>query len=169
MPSPGKTHQLTLIAILLALSLVLGFFERLLNLDFVFPGVKLGLANIVIVCGLYLLDFPQALLLTLLKCFAGVLLIGSFLAFWFSLSGALVSFAVMWGLKNLLKEKISPIGVSVCGGVCHNLGQMAVALFLVGNPALIAYLPVLIAAGAITGFLVGLTVRVILNLNPKLF
>ncbi|MCL1873214.1 MAG: Gx transporter family protein [Clostridiales bacterium] len=167
MLSPGRTRQLTLIAVLLALSLVLGYFERLLNLDFIIPGVKLGLANIVIVYGLYLLDFPQALLLTLLKCLAGVLLVGSFLAFWYSLAGALLSFLVMWVIKYLFKEKISPIGVSVCGGVCHNLGQMGVALFLVRHLALANYLPILITAGAITGFLIGITVRVLLRLRLR--
>ena len=171
------TWQMTSVALLVCLAMVLSYVERMIPLSFTIPGIKLGLANLAVLSGIYLLSFRQALTLVVLKCVMTAWIFGSFAAFLYSSAGSLLSFFVMAALVWLMRrrEKDRPAGrgagrqaslgiilVSAAGGVCHNLGQLGMAALVVGSFKVFYYLPVLIAAGFLTGLLIGTCVRVTL-------
>jgi heptaprenyl diphosphate synthase len=157
-----KTRALARNAVFLAAALVAGLAERWIPFEFAVPGVKLGLANAVVLTALYL--FPQrgALAISLLKCVITAVFAGTGLSFLYSLSGAAFSFAVMAAALRFGREKISPVGVSVLGAVFHNVGQVLAASAVMKTFLLAAYLPVLLLSGVITGVLVGLAVKLVL-------
>lgn len=140
-------------AIFAALAILFGYIEALIPFHFGVPGVKLGLANLVILLALYLLGTKEALGILLLRIFISAMLFGSVTSLLYSLAGGLLSFAVMVFLKQL---RFGMAGVSIGGGVTHNIGQLAVAAFLVTNFRVMAYLPVLLISGLVTGCLIGI-------------
>jgi heptaprenyl diphosphate synthase len=117
------------------------------------PGVKIGLANIVTVFIIYTLGWREAGAVLLVRIFLSSLIFGSFVSMLYSLSGAILSFAVMLGIKKT--DFFSLVGVSVFGGVFHNVGQIICAGFILGTGTVIAYLPVLLISGIIGGVAVG--------------
>ena len=149
--------DLAITAIFLSAALVLGVVERSIPVDIAIPGVKLGLSNAVVLSAIYLLSFRQALAITSLKCVILMLITGNFAAFLYSLSGALLSFAAMFALAKLpvTRGRLSPVGISVSGAVCHNIGQISMAAAILGTIKISAYLPVLLISGVVTGVLVG--------------
>jgi heptaprenyl diphosphate synthase len=150
---------------LTAVAIVLGYFEHLLPITGI-PGVKLGLANTVLLYALYLMDIPSAALLMILKVGLSGLLFGGPAAMLYSFAGGLASLIVMIFARRM--KGVSVVGVSVLGALTHNVAQMSVACFIVGTRAILAYLPVLLAAAAVTGTLTGLIARyTIKGLNPK--
>ncbi len=153
------------LGLLTAVAVVLGYFEHLLPVAGI-PGVKLGLANTVLLYALYLLDVPSAILLMVLKVGLSGLLFGGPAAMIYSFSGGAVSLIVMIFARRF--KGVGVVGVSVLGALSHNIAQMAVACFIVGTRAILAYLPVLLAAAAVTGTLTGLIARYAFQgLNPK--
>lgn len=154
---------MTLMAVFLAYALIMGVIETLIPLDFIAPGVRLGLANVVVLTAIYLFSWRDVLGIILLKSFIPSMLFGTVFTFLYSLSGSLLSFAVMYALIRLLRGRLSPVGVSVCGAIAHNVGQLLVASCLVSSAAVFAYLPVLLVSGVITGILVGTAVGVTLK------
>ena len=118
------------------------------------PGVKLGIANIAIISVLYLLGSGQALLVNLLRITLTAVLFGNFNSFLFSMAGGMLSLLVMVILKK--SGHFSIVGVSVAGGVFHNVGQITAAVFLMDTTAIYYYLPVLLIFGIVTGIIIGL-------------
>ena len=138
-----------------ALCIVLSFLESLLPpLTAAVPGIKLGLPNIVIILVLYRCTVKDTAAVSATRLLAVALLFGSAMTFMYSLGGAVLSLAVMALLKKL--GWFSKIGVSVAGAVSHNLGQILVAIFVLGTKEIGFYFPVLAVSGIITGVLVGL-------------
>lgn len=153
------------LGLLTAVAIVLGYFEHLLPVTGI-PGVKLGLANTVLLYALYLLDVPSAVLLMLLKVGISGLLYGGPAAMLYSFAGGVLSLGVMIFARKSLA--FSVIGVSVLGAVSHNIAQMLVACLVVETRAILAYLPVLLIAAAVTGTLTGLIARYTFKgLRPK--
>ncbi|MCF0121040.1 MAG: Gx transporter family protein [Oscillospiraceae bacterium] len=156
-----KNSKIAQLALLTALALILSYIEALIPLPFGVPGIKLGLANIAVVFTLFKLTAKDAVIVSIIRVVIASLLFGTFASFIYSLSGAVLSLAVMSLLKR--SEKFSPTGVSVAGGVMHNLGQLAAAAFMLGTGRLMWYFPVLcisgIAAGVIIGLLSGLIIK----------
>lgn len=154
------------LGLLTAVAIVLGYFEHLLPVSGI-PGVKLGLANTVLLYALYLLDVPSAILLMFLKVGVSGFLFGGPAAMLYSFAGGVFSLIVMIFARKM--PGFSVVGVSVFGAVAHNIGQMLVAIFVVETRAILAYLPVLIIAAAITGTLTGLIARYSFRgLRPKI-
>lgn len=151
--------KLTLLSLFLAYALVMSAVERLIPFEFVVPGVKLGLANVVVLTSLYLFRFGDTLKIVLFKCIISGLLFGSVFTFVYSLAGSLLSFLVMYALIRLTKGRFSALGISVCGAVAHNVGQLLAASAFLANAGIFAYLPVLLVSGVITGVLVGIAVK----------
>ena len=152
------------LGLLTAVAIVLGYFEHLLPVTGI-PGVKLGLANTVLLYALYLLDIPSAILLMFLKVGVSGLLFGGPAAMLYSLAGGVLSLVVMIFARKL--PGLSIIGVSILGAVSHNIAQMLVAIFIVETRAILAYLPVLLLAAAVTGTLTGVIARYTFRgLNP---
>lgn len=154
-----KTKHLVLCGLLTALMLVLGYVEHLMPIPSAgIPGIKLGLANSVLLYAVYMLHLPTAWLLMVLKVFLSTLLFGNFNAMLLSLCGGILSMAGMCLLKKM--AGVSPIVVSAAGGMLHNMGQVLMYM-LISSPseALLGYMAVLMAAGLITGIVTGVAAR----------
>ncbi|MBO5145535.1 MAG: Gx transporter family protein [Lachnospiraceae bacterium] len=141
-------------AMLTALAMIFGYVEVLIPFSFGIPGIKLGLANLVIVLALYMLPASQALLIQVARIVLISFLFGNMSMMLYSLAGGLLSFCVMSLLRRI--QGFSVIGVSIAGGVSHNIGQLIVAMLVVKNLKLTYYLPALLIAGLVTGALIGL-------------
>ncbi|MBD5520579.1 MAG: Gx transporter family protein [Lachnospiraceae bacterium] len=138
---------------LLALSMILSYIESILPLSIGIPGIKLGLPNLIVVILLYLYGEKEALVVNILRIVLTGFMFGNLFAILYALAGALFSFTVMLIMKKT--NLFSVTGVSIGGGVFHNIGQLIVAMFVVETYAPIFYLPVLLAAGVATGFIIG--------------
>lgn len=141
------------IGIFIALAMIFSYIEVLIPFSFGIPGVKLGVANIVVVTGLYMLKPQEVLFISILRIMLIGLLFGNVMTLSYSLAGGVLSFVVMYLFKKI--DSFSVIGVSAAGGVFHNLGQIIVAAFILKNEKILYYFPVLIIAGVVTGVLIG--------------
>ena len=140
--------------LLTALGLIIGYIEFLIPIPLGIPGVKPGFANIVIVWALYSLGPWEALMINDMRIFLSGFLFGNFSMILYSLAGAAVSFLCMCLAKK--SGLFSTTGVSMIGGVMHNVGQLLVAMAVLETVSLVYYGPVLLTAGVITGFLIGI-------------
>lgn len=161
-----KINKVAVFGVFTALALIFSYIELLIPFEFGIPGAKLGLANLVIILVLYKTDWKEALLLSVVRIILSGFIFGSLSGILYSLSGGLISLAVMALLKRT--DKFSVIGVSMAGGVSHNMGQLFVAMLAVNTYAVSYYLPVLIIAGLITGTLIGIAAREILKRTTAL-
>lgn len=158
-----KTKKITVLALLTTAAMILSYLESLLP-SITVPGVKMGLANIAVIFALYRLGFREALAVSLVRVAMVSTLFGSLGALLYSLAGACLSLIVMAVLKKL--DLFSETGVSVAGGVGHNLGQVLMAMLLLDTAWLIWYLPVLIVTGIAGGILTGLTAAMLIRRIP---
>ena len=140
-------------ALLIALAMALSWLESLVPLSMAAPGMKLGLTNIVVVFALYRISLRDAAVLSLVRVLLVSMTFGNAYSFAYSLAGAVLSLAVMAALKRT--GKFSILGVSIAGGVGHNLGQIAVAMAVLGTARLAWYLPALLVSGTLAGAAVG--------------
>ena len=154
---PGPARQVALCGLLTALMLVLGYLESLFPLSGAMPGLKLGLSNTVLLYAVYLLPAPTAFALLGLKAGLSALLFAGPMALWFSLAGGLLSLCVMLPLSRL--RGVSVLGVSIAGALAHNLGQMLVAVLVLGTGRLWVYFAVLMLSAGVTGLLTGWIAR----------
>ena len=137
-----------------ALALIFSYIETLIPINLGIPGVKLGLANLIIVIALYKIRLPEVYLLSVVRVLLSGLIFGNYFSIIYSLAGGLLSLTVMVLLKQM--GSFSVMGISVAGGVCHNIGQMIVAMLVVETFSVAYYFPVLLIAGLLTGFLIGI-------------
>lgn len=164
-----STRRLAYDAVLLALALVLAIVERWIPLGAVIaiPGVKLGLANIVTLFALLRLRPVDAFIILILRC----LIVGTItgpVSLMFSLAGGIAAFLLMWPLVVWHGRFFSLIGISVAGAAAHNIGQMAVAVFLLSEPLLIwTYLPLLLLAGTVSGTLTAVAAMPLIGRMPE--
>lgn len=141
---------------LTAVALVLGWVERFIPIAGI-PGIKLGLANTVLLYAICLMDAKSAWLLMFLKVALSGFLFGSLPAMLYSFAGGLVSLMIMLLLYKA--RGFSIVGVSISGAVGHNIGQLLVACFMVTPRAALSYSPILLVAGIITGLLTGVAAK----------
>ena len=141
-------------ALLTALAMVLSWLEGLLVFPGLLPGMKVGLTNIVVLFALYRMGLRDAVWISLARVLLASMTFGNAYSFAYSLAGAALSLAVMAGLKKW--DKFSLLGVSAAGGVCHNLGQLAVAAAVLETARLGWYLPALLASGTAAGVVIGI-------------
>lgn len=147
--------------LLLALGMILSYVESLFPIAPAVPGIKIGLANILAVLLLYSYGVGACILYQGMRIFLTALLFGSFYSGIYSLAGAALSLAAMILLK---KAKLLDIeGVSMSGGVFHNIGQLLIAFLFVQNTAIFGYLPILLIAGALSGYLIGLVGEILIK------
>lgn len=144
-----------------ALALIFSYVETLIPINFGIPGVKLGLANLIIVIALYRMKLSEAYLLSAVRVVLSGFIFGNYFSIIYSLAGGLLSLTVMAVLKKC--ESFSIPGVSIAGGVFHNIGQLIVAMLVVETFSVIYYIPVLLIAGLITGLLIGITASAMLK------
>ena len=146
-----KTKELTIMAILTALAMVLGWIERMIPLEMVIPlpGVKLGLANTVTLFALYRLNLPAAMMILTVRCLLGAAFSGNMTALAFSLAGGILAMLVMAAAKR--SRFFSVFGVSVLGAAGHNCGQILIAMLLMHSVYIMGYLPYLLLIGTVCG------------------
>ncbi len=150
----SKARRVALYGMLTALAFILSYVESLVPVTLGIPGVKLGLANLVVVIALYTLDLKGAFVISVVRIVLSGLTFGGLFSMLYSLAGGLFSFAVMAILSR--KKVFGTVGVSVCGGVAHNIGQLLVAMAVLETESVWYYFPVLLISGSVAGVLIGL-------------
>ena len=160
------TQKLTRLALLAAASVVLGYMESIIcALMPLPPGIKLGLANTVVLYSVYTLGVGCSIILIILKVVLTGFMSGNLAAaFLYSMGGAVLSLIMMLLVKTLSRDSVSIVGVSVVGAVFHNIGQLLVASLLLGTPGLMFYAFVLMIAAVITGTLTGIAGKQVLSI-----
>ena len=157
-----KTKRIALFGMLVALAFIFSYIEHLIPLPLP-TGVKLGAANIVILTALYFMGWKEALAISMVR------IVLSGFAFGintvpYSLVGGALSLLVMVALKH--SGRFGLPGVSVAGGVCHNIGQTLVAVLMLGR-ATAYYFPILLLSGIIAGILIGFVSAAVLEKVQK--
>ena len=146
----NKTHSIALSGLLFALAMALSFIEGTLVIPGLLPGMKLGLANIVVMYALFFMGPKQALVLDVLKAFF-VFLVSGWTAGFLSLCGGLLSLLVpTWFI------------LSVCGALAHNIGQLLGASVILSTAVSLYYAPIMLVLGLVMGMLTSVTLRAML-------
>ena len=152
--------------VFIALAMIFSYIEVLIPFNFGIPGVKLGIANIVTVASLYVFSTGEAFGISVIRIVLTGILFGNGMSLLYSLAGGLLSFLAMWLGKKT--NWFSVMGVSVAGGVFHNVGQILAVMLVMKNTMFVAYMPVLFVAGVVTGYLIGLLANKIIELLPHI-
>ena len=162
-----NTKKVAYLGLFIALAFVLSYVEFLLPFNIGIPGAKIGLANLVVMVALYTAGTKDAFLLSIVRVILVGFTFGNPAMMLYSMAGAMLSFLVMIIAK---KTKLFSItGVSVLGGVFHNIGQIIVAMFVLDTASLIYYLPFLIVIGTISGIVIGIISGLITARVGRLF
>lgn len=156
-----KTKKIATYGVMAALAMILSYVEMQLPAFVAIPGVKMGLTNIVVIVALYKMGKKSAIFINIVRIIAVSLLFGTLMSFAFSFAGGMLSTLVMILLKKT--DKFSTVGVSVAGGITHNIGQILAAMLLLNTKAIIWYLPVLWLSGILSGLLIGLIGAIIVK------
>ena len=157
-----RTQQVALSGLLTSLMLVFGFIERQFPLTVAVPGIKLGLANSVLLYALYMLGVRQSIILMLLKALMSWLIYMNMNAMFYSLAGGVLSLGAMILLSRM--KDVSIICVSAIGAVFFNIGQILMAVVMLNTPQLLfSYLPILMVSGVLTGILTGIVAQMVMK------
>lgn len=148
------TKELVMTSLMIAVSMILSYVESLLPTFVPIAGVKIGLANIPTVIALVLVGAPSAACISIIRVFLSALLFGNVSTLIYSLLGAIFSLFAMSLIKRM--GRFSSIGISVVGGVFHNLGQILAAMLLMKSSAIFYYFPLLVIFGVLSGTLIGI-------------
>ena len=146
-------NRVAFFGVFVALALIFSYVESLIPIQIGIPGVKLGLANLIIVIALYKMSLKEAYLLSVTRVVLSGFIFGNLFSILYSLAGATLSMTVM--TLMLKKTSFSLIGVSVAGGVSHNIGQLIIAMLIVNNASVFVYMPALLVAGVAAGVVIG--------------
>lgn len=149
------------LGVFVALAMIFSYLESLIPLPIGIPGIKLGLANLLVVVAMYKLGTKEAFAISVVRIVLSGFLFGNLFAIIYSLAGGILSFAVMSILKR--RESFSIFGVSMAGGVFHNVGQILIAMYVVETFSVAYYIPVLMIAGVFTGLVIGVAANEILK------
>ena len=161
----SKAKRIDFFGMMVALAFTFSYLESLIPFNFGIPGVKLGLANLVVVVALYIMKPGEAFSIAVIRILLAGLTFGNVYSLAYSLCGGILSFIVMYFMR---KTKLSVIGVSMLGGICHNIGQIIVAAVVMETARIAYYLPVLLVAGLITGLLLGIVSKLIIDRFNKI-
>lgn len=136
-----------------ALALIFSYVESLIPIHMGIPGVKLGLANLIIVIALYKMSIKEAYILSVVRIVLAGFMFGNLFAILYSLAGGILSLTTMCILRRT--DKFSVFGISMAGGVFHNVGQLIMAMIVLESVSIGYYFPVLLISGLVTGFVIG--------------
>lgn len=161
-----RTSKIARYGLLIALAFIFSYIENVLVPPVLIPGIKLGLANVVVVVALYRMGNLSAVLVSVIRVLLSGLTFGNPNMMIYSFAGCTLSLLVMVLLKKT--GKVGLLGVSLAGGVMHNIGQLAAAAFALGNTAVFSYLPVLLVSGSAAGLAVGAAGAEAVKRLPKL-
>lgn len=154
-----QSKHIAMLGMFIAVALIFSYIETFIPVNIAVPGIKLGLANIVTIVVLVQMGLKDAVVVSFLRVCLSTLLFGNLSVMAYSLAGAALSILIM---KLIHKTGIFGItGVSICGGVAHNIGQLILAAVIMENQNIMAYAPILLISGTITGVIVGIVAAVI--------
>ena len=156
-----NVKKLTTMAMLTAISMIVFLIEAQIPLPIAIPGVKLGVANVITLFAIWTLGRREAGIVL------GNLIVGSVMAMLYSLAGGLLCWVIMCLMKPITSRKHIWV-MSIFGAMGHNVGQLAVAIFVSGTVSIAIYAPVLFLAGIVTGFFTGQCAQAVLNHMDKL-
>jgi heptaprenyl diphosphate synthase len=154
---------MTTLALLVAAAFVLSWLDSMIPVSGLLPGAKLGLANLSVLSGLYLLGPGPGAVLCLLKILLSTFLFGNAYSFFYALAGGILSYLTMF----LTYRRCSVVFVSVLGGIFHNIGQVIVAAVVLETLGLFGYLPVLLLCGLGAGCAVGVLGGILISRCKK--
>ena len=157
----NKTIRLTQLAIAVTFAIVLSFIESQIPAFVAIPGVKVGLANMAVIFMLYKFGVKEAIVVSLVRIILISILFGQAVSFFYSISGAVLSFTVMLLIKKL--TPLSEVVVSVVGGIMHNVGQIIAASILLETNVVVYYLPFLLVSGTVAGIVVGVVSAILIK------
>lgn len=153
-----KTAYLGLFA---AMAIICGYVESLIPFFTGIPGIKLGLANLAVLFILIKYSWKEAALVSIVRIFVIGFLFGNLFSILYSLAGAALSLMIMTLMKK--KTDFSIVGISITGGVSHNIGQLIIAVLIVENTSLLYYAPALLISGVATGLVIGILTKEVLR------
>ena len=160
-------RKIPYMGVLLALALICSYVEVLIPFSIGIPGIKLGLANTVMIFVLYTVGTKETYVLSIARILISGFMFGNIMAIAYSLAGGMLSLTLMALLKKT--NLLSAISVSIAGGIAHNIGQILIATLIISNYSVMYYMPVLMVAGFITGGLIGvLAQEVFLRIGNRL-
>ena len=149
-----------------AVALVFSYVESLIPIHIGIPGVKLGLANLIVVIALYKMSIKEAYILSVVRIILAGFMFGKLFAILYSLAGGILSLMIMCVLKKT--NKFSIYGISMAGGVFHNIGQLIMAAIVLESVSIGYYFPVLLISGLVTGLVIGVISNEMLKRLVKL-
>ena len=157
-----KPRKIATLGLLTAIALTIFIVEAQIPSLVPLPGVKLGLANIVTVFTVFTLSPRDGILVLISRIFLGAVFAGNFSTIFYSAAGGICAIGLTILLRNILKK--NQLWVAGClGAIAHSVGQMAMAMFLLGTPSIIIYLPVMIIISIITGLITGFSAQFLIN------
>lgn len=162
-----KTRNLSQFGLLIALAFLLSYIESLLPLPMIVPGMKVGLANIVIIFTLYILGLKEAIVLSVFRLILVAFTFGNLYSMLYSLAGAILSLLIMILLKKT--KGFSTIGVSIAGAVMHNIGQIFVAMVVIDTVNILYILPILSITAIIAGCVIGILAAILIKRIGKMY
>ena len=165
--SKFNTKRIVICAVFSAIAIILSYLEFLFPINIGIPGVKIGLANLVIIVALYEMDIKDTFAINLIRIGVSGALFSGLFGMLYSLSGGMLSLLVMWLLKKT--KLFSVVGVSLAGGITHNLGQLIMAAIIMEDWKMFMYFPVLLISGIIAGIALGIAAYFILKKLPRTF
>lgn len=160
----NDTKRVAIIGMLSCMAIIVSYIEFLFPINIGIPGIKLGLANIVIIIALYNYKLYWSFLINIIRIFIIGMLFGNLFSIIFSLTGGIISMLIMYFAKKI--KSLTIVGVSILGGVFHNISQLVIAGLIMNLPEIIYYIPVLVISGAITGTIIGVLGNII---NGRIF
>ncbi len=137
------------------------YIDSLISIPIPVPGVRIGISNIAIITVLYIVGVKEAVIVNILRITLTSILFGNITSFWFSITGGMLSIVIMVLLKKI--DTFSMVGVSVAGGVSHNIGQIIAAVLIMETNTILYYLPVLLITGTFTGIIIGIVAAMVLK------
>ena len=159
-----RRNRIAEYGLLAALAMVLSYVEAQIPVFFAVPGMKLGLTNLVVLTALYRQGPAGAFGINIVRIVLTALTFGNMFSMIYSLAGGMLSFLMMFLAKKT--DKFSMTGVSVTGGVFHNVGQILVAMFVLETASLIYYLPFLLVSGVAAGVVIGIISAAVVSRLP---
>lgn len=157
----NSVKKVAICGLFVALAMIFSYVESLLPIPFPFPGMRLGFANIAVISILYTYGERDAFSVNLIRIILMAMIFGNLHSFLFSISGGLSSLVVMTILRKI--PKFSIIGVSLAGGVTHNIVQIILAIFILGSVSIGYLLPIFMILGIVTGIICGIVAKIFIR------
>lgn len=151
-----KSKKMMIIGLFISMAIILSYVERLIPTPYLVAGAKLGLANIITVLTLSLLDKKSAFSILIVRIILVAAMFAGFSGFLYSLTGGMLAFLGMMLMLQLNLKEVSLVGVSVIGATLHSFGQVLVASLIFENFIILSYMPMLLITSIVTGVFIGL-------------